>query len=162
MVKRVKLENLGKELSKSLKVLKGLGEENANTVLRGAIIHTWSNIIIGTPVDEGRARGAWQIDTSPTKKVGKKDKRKGSDFVTKEVPVKLFGTKLFLFNNLPYINVLEFGEYPNPPKKGTFNKKKGKFEIRSKGGFSKLAPKGMVRINLRKFKGVLKRLSKAL
>jgi hypothetical protein len=46
------------------------------------------------------------------------------------------GDIFFFTNNLPYARVVEFGLYPNPPKKGT-----GK----TVGGFSKLAPQGMVR-----------------
>ena len=44
-------------------------------------------------------------------------------------------------NNLPYARVVEYGGYPNPPKSPT-----GK----TVNGFSKLAPAGMVRINIRK------------
>ena len=63
---------------------------------------------------------------------------------------------LCLTNNLPYIQVLEYGKYPNPPKKGTYLKegqKKGQytgpgFFKFSEGGYSKQAPKGMVRISI--------------
>lgn len=46
---------------------------------------------------------------------------------------------LFISNNLPYITTLEYGGYPNPPKKGT-----GK----TINGYSKQAPNGMVGVTL--------------
>ena len=65
-----------------------------------------------------------------------------------------------LTNNLPYSEVIEFGEYPNPVKKGTKISKTGVkhavFEVRSKGGFSKLAPQGVVRVNALRFTALLK------
>lgn len=68
---------------------------------------------------------------------------------------------IVLFNNQPYAEVLEFGGYPNPPKKGSWVKsgfsrvgkggkvhKSGGYEIRSSGGFSKQAPRGIYTVAL--------------
>ena len=51
----------------------------------------------------------------------------------------------WIYNNLEYIHVLEFGLFPTPVKKGT-RIPGGGYEIRSEGGFSKQAPGGMVRL----------------
>jgi hypothetical protein len=47
--------------------------------------------------------------------------------------------EIHITNNAPYIGVLEFGEYPNPPKAGTG---------RTVGGYSTQAPRGMVRATI--------------
>ena len=58
--------------------------------------------------------------------------------------------KIFFTNNLPYIETLEYGGYPNPVKKGTWVKKSKSYEVRSTGGFSKqVAPDGWVRKTLK-------------
>lgn len=66
-----------------------------------------------TPVDTGALKRAWTSE-----------------------PAKQLGDSSFVRNGLPYAPVVEYGGYPNPPKKGT-----GKTE----GGFSKQAPQGMLR-----------------
>jgi hypothetical protein len=45
---------------------------------------------------------------------------------------------VFIVNNLPYIAVLEYGGYPNPPSDPVHGK--------TIGGYSKQAPQGMVRV----------------
>ena len=67
------------------------------------------------------------------------------------------GETLYFYNNLPYAEVVEYGDYPDPVEKGTYNKQRKKYEIRSAGGFSKLAPEGMVRLNTMGFNKLLKR-----
>ena len=69
--------------------------------------------------------------------------------------VALKAGKIFMTNNLPYARTLEFGKYPTPVKRGTYVGK-GRYEKRSQGGFSKLAPRGMVRVNALRFRGWLK------
>lgn len=53
------------------------------------------------------------------------------------------GGTIWLYNNQPYSEVLEFGGYPNPPKKGSWSRKQKAWVIKSKGGFSKQAPQGI-------------------
>jgi hypothetical protein len=52
------------------------------------------------------------------------------------------GRKIYMTNALPYIRILEYGGYPNPPKRPT-----GK----TINGFSTQAPGGMVRISVAEF-----------
>jgi len=107
----------------------------------------YSSIVKKTPVDTGRARGNWNIT------VGHDDttssERKTPQFKSPDQMPKVEGDEtIYISNNLPYITTLEYGGYPNPPKKGTYNKKTKTYEIRSQNGYSKQAPEGMVGVTL--------------
>ena len=62
---------------------------------------------------------------------------------------------MYLTNNTDYVNVVEFGGYPKKVARGTYNKVTGVWEKRSARGFSKQAPKGMVRNNTKRFKRIM-------
>lgn len=108
----------------------------------------YSAIVKKTPVDTGRARANWNISvgsvddstTEETKKTGLKHEISEINPSGDE--------SIFISNNLPYITTLEYGGYPSPVKKGTYDKKTKTWEIRSSGGFSKQAPNGMVGVTL--------------
>jgi len=157
---------LGLALTEVLKDFDSSSKAKVNRGIKTALVEVWGGIIMETPVDDGSARGSWFIGETVTDKIGKKSKTKGGNYAKKSVPKDVLGTKLFLYNNLPYIQTLEFGLYPKNPKKGTKTSKKGvtpaTYEIRSKGGFSKLAPRGMVRRNLLRFPKVLRQILKQL
>ena len=98
----------------------------------------YSSIVKKTPVDTGRARGNWNVsvgseDTSTSETTQQKYKSKES------IPTPNGDESIFISNNLDYIEKLEYGGYPNPPKGG-----KGK----TVNGFSKQAPNGMVGVTL--------------
>lgn len=148
----------------------------------------FSGIILATPVDSGRARGNWQVSigTPKTDAITRLDPSGAAAIAEVETGMGGAGGITWLTNNLPYIEVLEYGQYPNPPKKGTriAGKKRQKlegtsvfsfnaelrqsralkaslrepatYEIRSAGGFSKQAPEGMVRINLARISQILR------
>ncbi len=63
---------------------------------------------------------------------------------------------IYISNNLPYIATLEYGGYPNPVQKGTWNKKTKSYEQRSANGFSKQAPNGMVGITMANVQKVIR------
>lgn len=126
--------------------------KKADMAVRVAAIKTFTAIIKETPVDEGRARSNWFIDMKPTNKTSE---RKETTNPAQEIPQILLGKKIYLYNNLPYIGVLEFGGYVKNPKRGTWNKKTNRYEIRSIKGYSKLAPSGMVRKNTNKWSKTL-------
>ena len=120
----------------------------------------YSAIVKKTPVDTGRARANWNISAgSPDLTVTEEtDKSFGKQ---KKVPDAKGDTPLYISNNLPYIKTLEFGGYPKDVKKGTRvkgkNGRKGHYEVRTKGGFSKKAPKGMVGVTVANAGQYLKR-----
>lgn len=128
-------------------------------VYRNVILDLTAKVIDRSPVWQptrfaphgGHFRANWRLaagspDTSTT------DTRDPSGaLVLNELHAKLNGIsdilnqRVYLTNSLPYARVIEFGEYPNPPKRGTYLGE-GKYEIRSVGGFSKQAPTGVVRV----------------
>jgi hypothetical protein len=115
----------------------------------------FSGIIQATPVGEdpdispGRARGNWQTSVgAPVDGVVERLDQSGAAAVAEvEANMGGAGKVTYLTNNLEYIEVLEYGGYPDPVKKGT-RLKDGSYEIRSEGGYSKQSPQGMVRTNL--------------
>ena len=125
-------------------------EDELEEILRSSVIALMSVAIIKTPIDTGRARNNWfvELGTDNIDKVGRiEDQSAGGSLkdVTTQVNKLELGGKALLYNNLPYIEVLENGGYPDLVVKGTRNRRTGKFEIRSRGGFSNQAPNGMVR-----------------
>lgn len=98
----------------------------------------YSSIVKKTPVDTGRARANWNVS------VGSPDTSTTEDTATtpmskSKMPDPKGDESIFISNNLPYITTLEYGGFPNPPKKDggkTIN------------GFSKQAPNGMVGVTL--------------
>ena len=61
------------------------------------------------------------------------------------------GTSFSIINPSPYGPMLEFGGYPNPPQKGSYNYRTKTWEVLSIGGYSRQAPKGMVRVTIGEF-----------
>lgn len=89
--------------------------------VRAIEIALFSGVIQSTPVDTGRARGNWQTTVGgPASGVLATLDPTGTQAIQSVVQnVGGAGKVTWLTNNLPYIEVLEYGEYPNPPKRGT-------------------------------------------
>jgi len=132
-----------KNSSKQIETALGFIQERTKRKVRSAIYGICKEVIMQTPVDTGRLINNWyasnkkpvQLSTKAVDKSGKNSLARVNKALTR---LKL-GQTFYLSNNLPYAAVVEFGEYPNPPKKPT-----GK----TVNGFSKLAPQGMLRIGL--------------
>lgn len=123
-----------------------------HTVYRKVVLDVMRGVIMGTPVDTGRARGAWlvAVGNEPTGE-GTPDRGGARALAdgSREVRDLKAGQVTFLINRVPYIRILEYGGYPNPPAKGT-RLKGGTYVVRSAGGMSKQAPNGMVRVTVRR------------
>lgn len=95
-----------------------------NKIVRAATLELFSGVIKSTPVDTGRAKGAWATTVdSPSSKT---EDRIGEAASLAEVEANTppgAGQETYLANNLPYIEALE-------------------------NGSSKQAANGMVRINM--------------
>jgi hypothetical protein len=108
-------------------------------------------IVMGTPVDTGRARGNW-IPTvnNPAGSVLDVTDKAGTMALSKigAVTMNAPGNVYYLVNNLPYIRVLEYGLYGTGP---------GATEKTASTGYSIQAPQGMVRINVQNFKAALRK-----
>ena len=112
--------------------LKKFGEQSEETfekVFRKIALDIDSSVILGTPVDTGRARGNWFTTIgNPSGAVdagGSAGKAIGQ--LNAAVAQLKLGDTIWMANNLPYINRLE-------------------------NGWSKQAPAGMVAINVARFK----------
>lgn len=121
-------------------------KKNPEIVIRQVSIKLFSAVILGSPVDTGRFRMNWQAaGRSPeTGTVAGVDKT-GSTSINKMASV-IVGLKdwyeFTLANNLPYANVIEYGGYPGDGPNTT-------------GGYSKQAPQGVVRVNVKRFNTLL-------
>ena len=110
--------------------------------------HVYEKVILRTPVLTGHARHNWMpsINTQVTEeqegvfggdRTGEpitSQERLRWKAVRKELQSMPIGQTVWICNNVPYINRLEFGGYPDGPN--TVN------------GFSKKAPQGMVGVTL--------------
>jgi hypothetical protein len=66
--------------------------------------------------------------------------------------------KIFFTNSTPYINKLEYGGFPSPVEKGSWDKINKSYVKLSANGFSKQAPNGFVRVNLKRAQMKIKQL----
>lgn len=135
--------------------------EDIDLIRRKTTIDVFNGVVRKTPVDTGRARGNWQTTvTKPaTEPIDLEDPNGQSAMSETAKVVGQSGIldSVFLANNLPYIGTLEYGGYPNPPKKGSYDPRTGSYTMKSSGGFSKQAPAGMVRITLAEFPQIVKK-----
>lgn len=125
------------------------GLERVNKDLRGVYLSGLLNVVKGTPVDEGRARNNWffTIGTPSNKATTSKSKGLGAIRSVRQMPDYVLNKKMYFTNNLPYIETLEYGRYPNPNK-----------GIKTAGGFSTQAPGGWVRATLIAMRNKIKTL----
>lgn len=109
------------------------------------------DVISQTPVDKGVLINNWySSNRQPITRTTKQADRSGAKSkarLEKAVAKFKLGQTFYMTNNLPYARVIEFGMYPNPPQNPT-----GK----TINGFSRQAPSGIVRINMKKFKARIK------
>lgn len=137
VAKKIQLNQLTKHLKSAIENEKAAIKKNGETAVRMAAIKTFSKIIKMTPVGNsdnwktpikpvgyvgGRARSNWMLGSSLTNETT--DATNITLNVADELPNKLMDNKTYFYNNLPYINRLEYGSH------------------------SKQAPNGMVRISL--------------
>lgn len=114
-------------------------KQNYDQAFRAMALQLFSSIVIRTPVDEGRARGNWQVTinsvangtTEDRDKSGQRTITKGSQAIAN----RSGDQTLYFTNNLPYIEPLE-------------------------NGWSEQAPAGMVRVTLTEFEQALRKAAR--
>jgi len=83
-------------------------------------IELFSSVILDTPIDTGRARGNWQVSmNAPIKsEIDRLDTsgNKAVQDVIDTVMKSFFDGTIYLTNNLPYIEALEFGSSNQMPE----------------------------------------------
>jgi hypothetical protein len=136
------------------KIAKKIGV-NVEDLAAATFIEVFSGVIRATPVDTGRARGNWQTTkNSPASGTTERiQKNKNAGVATSEAHAVVNKPGLYyLTNNLPYAEKLEFGGYGTGPSSTS----------KTKGGFSIQAPLGMVRINAKRIKQILRKEARKL
>lgn len=143
-----------------------LPARQVHLVVKRVALDALRRIVRRTPVMTGRARANWQltIGSPASDEVNVLDKQGGTTIAAgletlkalSEVAPRSFPV-VWITNNLPYILVLEEGGYPPLPEQGTYIRErttrsgrrvKAHYEIRSAGGYSKQAPRGMVAVTV--------------
>lgn len=112
---------------------------------RGISISLFGSVIESSPVDTGRFRANWTaagvspstITTEMTDKSGRAAIGAMESFILGAANANEFT----LANNLPYAAKLEYGGYGDGPE--------------TTGGFSKQAPRGIVRVNVARFERIV-------
>jgi hypothetical protein len=88
-------------------------QQRVNQQVRAVTIGVFSSVIKMTPVDTGRAKGNWQCTIgSPANTTNQLADSEGAMIAT--VPNEA-GRKVYLTNNLPYIQKLEYGHSTKAP-----------------------------------------------
>lgn len=151
-----------KSFELQMKEFENMTTQSAEYLFRTTCFNLSDGIITKTPVDEGRAKANWQpdINRTETSKLDDTDKSgKKTVDKAKALTNKLqLGQYFTLTNNLDYIEALEFGLYPNPPKKGSPIKGTSnpvQYEILTTGGFSNKSPAGMIGVTLMNFQNIV-------
>lgn len=122
-----------------------------NTNIKGVFLSGLGNVISGTPADEGIHRNSWMLTVGiPSNATTTSKSKTGSGSIRQlsKMPAIVLGKKIFFTNNAPAINILEYGGFPSPVKRGSYIKSSKSYEILSIRGFSKQAPNGWVRATL--------------
>lgn len=137
-----------------------------NNVRRLLALNIFRRIVRRSPVDRGTYRASHNVSVGRiSRKTPKRGKKhvSGAGATTQEEMRALRGLRhlrevdtrssIFLSTNLPYSGVIEHGEYPDPPKRGSYVRRgrpgaPGWFVL-SRGGFSRQAPRGVYGISTR-------------
>ena len=120
----------------------GLSQEGCRKIA----LEIYGKIDLNTPVDEGTLRFNWQggAGSPPSGTLSGEGSAASRILGDVKAWVPYDGNPFWIVNNLIYAPVIEYGLYPNPPKKG-----KGK----TINGYSTQAPAGMVGIVVAEYGG---------
>lgn len=120
---------------------------NAEQVVRKVALDLDKSLVLKTPVDTGRARANWQVafNSPDISSVISNDKSGSKTLSTAQKQLEMFklGQKVFITNSLPYIGVLEYGQYGTGP---------GATDKTTRDGYSIQAPYGMRDLTVAEFK----------
>ena len=98
---------------RDMRRLRGLTEKKMTKVYRIAVMETTKDIIMDTPVDEGRLRGNWQagINDQPSGQLDLLDKTGMTTIgrITAIIAPLQYDQVLVFCNNLPYAVPIEYG-----------------------------------------------------
>ena len=98
--------------------------EQSYLIHQKVTVDLFTKVIIGTPVQDGRARGNWAVSYNQPfpRETGKKDKSGGETVNRMVSDVADFdginGRIVYITNNVPYINRLEYEGWSPQQEKG--------------------------------------------
>ena len=118
-----------------------MAEEYVKSSFTQAVARTYKEIVDKTPIDSTDTQQNWEINYGYGFQKPRGDYEGKLQTIIDKDKYKL-GTTIIIRNQTPYAHMLEYGGYGPGPK--------------TVGGFSKQAPKGMMRISALKFKQYLK------
>lgn len=143
---------MAKSISNQIKAYAKQYRQDASVVAETVMINISTDIDNNAPVDTGRYRSNWMSSSGSVSSRTTRSKTRNSTTSAKRharQAAKKFD-KYYFVNNLPYAKAIEYGLYKKNPVLGTKNRKTNIYEIRSKNGFSKQAPKGVVRVAIKR------------
>ena len=129
-------------------------QSDIDTAVRAVTLFAFKKVILKSPVDTGRFRANWNVsygvmNTSTSDATD--DSATGASTVSKMASVvntAPLGGIVYMTNSLPYAGVIEFGQYPNPPKMGSRKRGESGMTIHVINGYSMQAPAGVVRVSI--------------
>jgi hypothetical protein len=128
--------------------------EALNIGVKSIYFEALKAIVKMTPEDKGRAIQGWFLSVAnPSSAL-----TGGGVAQLSKMPKNVLGKKIFFTNSTPYINKLEYGGFPSPVKKGSWDKVSESYVKLSANGFSEKAPNGFVRVNLKRAQMKIKQL----
>lgn len=127
----------------------------AQGIVSEAALELQKQVVNATPVDTGQAKSNWFIEINQCSCKQTKDTQQGNLAEARQTFAQFSGglarlSCIYLYNNLPYIGVLEYGLYPNPPKVPT-----GK----TINGYSTQAPEGFFRLAVAGWQQTVQRIA---
>lgn len=141
-------------------------ERITNDVRKFIAYEMFSRVVDRTPIyfsyepTSGNTKFNWQCTLGkPSTRILKGTDQTGKttkDRMKKVLDIVKGDETIYFANSVPHILILEDGLYPKSVSKGSYNKQTGKYEIRSSGGYSKMAPTGMVKVTVLAFSSVSK------
>lgn len=116
--------------------------EDAEQHCKNIIADALQQVVTRSPVDTGSYRFSHIVSINSEDHSTKQGNGDPAQAAAGSIASFKFGDVAYIQNNTPYGDSIEFGGYPNPPKKGSYVKGHG-YVIKSVGGFSRQAPQGV-------------------
>jgi len=117
----------------------------------------YSKIVQRTPVDEGRARGNWNVSVGECDTSINEELKTAKYRSVKDLPLPKGDTSMFISNNLIYMPKLEYGGFGKYVEGKQVSKANGPKTV---NGYSKQAPNGMVGVTVAEASKILEQAVK--
>lgn len=128
------------------------------TVARKSTLDVFTAVVKGAPVDTGRLRANMNVSFgAPNTLVTASRDASRADRELEKVETLPVGGITYITNALPYAAVVEYGQYPNPPKMGSKKRGEAGVAVHVRNGYSMQAPQGMFRIAALRYNDYVKR-----